>query len=528
MYKFSGNSITQMLVTLAHCIIRMIGSAIFFALTVFSLIYTQYMIPGGSETPRNTNDSIGTNLLILLLFMTITYILFNAEKKIPQHVIKIISYVSVTISMIIAAGIGLLWITAVDRIPDGDQAYLYGGASYFLEGNFVFLQKDAYMGMCPHQLGLVFLMELLFLVVGTYNYFAFQVICVLSTVGIVFLGWSLIRKMCHTHMPAIIYSLLISCCLPLFFYSGWVYGDIPSIFWILLAANFLVSYDKKRRGIYLVGIVISFIFAILVRQNSLIFLIAFCLAVVVKLFQTMDKKLLIGLLFTLLCPILATSGINKLYEFRSGIPHANGMPAYSYITMGLQEQSGICGWHSLYCKDVYYEANYDSDIAAKISKQDMKERLSYMMQNPTYTVTFFGKKLLSQWNAPLYQCLFFSHIYTEGNEPAPDSLVWKINTDYYENVLNFCDYLQLIVYWGTLYYFWLEVKKNHNTLHHFMAIGILGGFFFSIIWEAKARYILPYYVVMFPLAVIGYKRVSEHIHILLIAFVNKYKLAPKS
>ena len=46
-------------------------------------------------------------------------------------------------------------------------------------------------------------------------------------------------------------------------------------------------------------------------------------------------------------------------------------------------------------------------------------------------------------------------------------------------------------------------------MQHLMVVIIIGGFFFSIIWEAKSRYILPYYLMMFPLATIGYEKLFE-------------------
>jgi len=56
-----------------------------------------------------------------------------------------------------------------------------------------------------------------------------------------------------------------------------------------------------------------------------------------------------------------------------------------------------------------------------------------------------------------------------------------------------------------LFFFLLAVKKDSPILQHVLAVTIIGGFFFSIIYEAKARYIFPYYVMMFPYATYGYR-----------------------
>jgi len=201
--------------------------------------------------------------------------------------------------------------------------------------------------------------------------------------------------------------------------------------------------------------------------------------------------------------------VNKMYEIRSGYPQSDGVPSYAFITMGLLENSGICGWHSSYCKDVYYSVDCDSSLAREISKQDLTERIQELLSDPSYSITFFGKKILSQWNAPLFQSLYFSNEYLGEVTPSSDSIVDKINTSLYDSVLTFCDRIHFIVYAGILFYFLFKVNSKDCILDYMLAVGIIGGFFFSIMWEAKARYILPYYITMFPLTIAGYQRLIE-------------------
>ena len=62
----------------------------------------------------------------------------------------------------------------------------------------------------------------------------------------------------------------------------------------------------------------------------------------------------------------------------------------------------------------------------------------------------------------------------------------------------------MIIYFGAFLYFVLAIDKENNVLQHLFAVALIGGFLFSIIWEAKARYMFPYYVMMLPMANIGY------------------------
>ena len=100
--------------------------------------------------------------------------------------------------------------------------------------------------------------------------------------------------------------------------------------------------------------------------------------------------------------------------------------------------------------------------------------------------------------------MFFSSQYYEDIRPQPDSFLEKLGTEYFVTLLGICDRLQFILYVGMLCYFIFAVKKDSNILQHMLAVTMIGGFLFSIMWEAKARYIFPYYITMYPLAAIGY------------------------
>jgi hypothetical protein len=115
--------------------------------------------------------------------------------------------------------------------------------------------------------------------------------------------------------------------------------------------------------------------------------------------------------------------------------------------------------------------------------------------------------VLSQWNEPLYQAVYFNTNY-EGSEklPAEGSLLESISDSNFSKVLAVADRLQFVIYAGVLLYFLFCVRRDSNLLQHVLVIAMIGGFLFSIIWEAKARYIFPYYVTMFPVAAVGYEK----------------------
>lgn len=65
----------------------------------------------------------------------------------------------------------------------------------------------------------------------------------------------------------------------------------------------------------------------------------------------------------------------------------------------------------------------------------------------------------------------------------------------------------LVICIGVIYAF-VKNRKNLSYEMIFLLTIFIGGFLFHIIWEAKSRYIIPYILVLMPLAVIK-NRIKE-------------------
>ena len=44
-----------------------------------------------------------------------------------------------------------------------------------------------------------------------------------------------------------------------------------------------------------------------------------------------------------------------------------------------------------------------------------------------------------------------------------------------------------------------------------LLVTVFGGFLFHMLWEAKGRYILPYFVMMLPMAAVGLAELTERV-----------------
>ena len=501
----------ERILKIAYGILRVAGIGMFLLLTGAAFVSTSYILPGAEELPVNKGDNPIFNLLFLggafgILFWIRKFLAPMAEKR-KNNVEKIL----MAVSLLWIIGMGIWWNVSLDRRPEGDQAFIYGAASYFLEGDYSFLAPGGYCQLYPQQLGLIALMEGLFAIVGKYQYFVFQMICVFMGAGIVFLGRELQKQWKVSLENRIFYLIMMMGCLPLLFYTSWVYGDVPSIFFALLAALFLSKFTEHTKWYYGIGVVVSSVLAVMVRKNSIIFLIAMGIMAVIFAIKNKKAQVLLVVAAVVAASFLGEQGIYAMYESRSGQKIEGGLPVSSWIAMGMQEHRGVCGWYNNMPKQVAEECNWDFKATENIVNDIIKQRMSDFTSNPTYGAGFYGKKILTQWNAPLYQSVYFSAKYEGEAKPASGGLIeglYETDAGFF-GVLGYADGMQFLVYVGMLLFFVFGLKKEENPMHYVLLVTIIGGFLFSILWEAKARYSFPYFIMMYPYAGLGYAKVLE-------------------
>lgn len=296
-----------------------------------------------------------------------------------------------------------------------------------------------------------------------------------------------------------------------------MYGEIPGIALILFSMWMLLGYLENGRIVRLLLAFFSLAGAVAVRKNMVIFAIA-CLIVLAVMFLEDRKKRYIFAIFFLTISVIAGSVLpRKFYEYRAKNTMGEGIPAVAYIAMGLQWSEGRApgAWNG-YHSDLYIACDYDAEKTAQISAEELKDSLRYMRENPAYAVRFFYYKLVEQWAREDYACLYSTlDFYGERTEKA-----WNIYQGTSgKRFLFFMALHQSIVYIGAACFCilaagnWKKRRKGRggetgSLQNLILLITFIGGFLFSMLWEAGSRYVMPYCLMLIPYAADGLARVS--------------------
>ena len=188
---------------------------------------------------------------------------------------------------------------------------------------------------------------------------------------------------------------------------------------------------------------------------------------------------------------LPLKGMQLYYQHKSGIEISRGIPKIGWIAMGTMKDANSLradGWYNEWQVRNYLDVHCDSDKFVEISKKQIKENFSMFYKNPKYALKFFYTKLSTQWNNPTYQSLWII------NEKSNSKFVKSVHSGILSKIFYaYANYYQLMIYIGCLL-FLILLQKKLDCNNMFLMIIIIGGFFFSIVWEAKSQYVFQYFV----------------------------------
>ena len=489
-----------------------VAAAIVLCVSSVTTIY--YDMGSDVDWPQYGKENIPLLIIFVAVVIGVFYFLF--KKGVFEQKCKVLSISA----LILISAYCMLLILGIKPQAVNDSKTLDDIINQFVDGDYSSLTNaGGYLFIWPFQLGYVAFGQIMVSIFGKSNYFAWDMVQLLSILVTVYLIYKLTWEFFEDKEICGIVSLLS--CGALFFYNyvTYIYGDILSMAPQTLALYMMVLYVK--RGLKRYGIIsaVSIAVAILIKTNCEITLIALLL---ILLFGTIDnKKIVQNLAIAAIMLILvfgAKAAVNSYFCNLTGLDKIPaGSPSWSHIAMGLQESDLEDGWYNGYNYKVFGENGFDTEATAAAARENIMATLKDFANRPLHGARFLVRKFTTQWADSVCISTHNLDLVSRHVEDQPaichylvfaspygsPVLIWIMNV-----FMPVC-YIGVIIYLSGI----LRGRKA-SASEMLLLILIFGGMVFHEFWEGSSRYIMRYYIYYLPFGAYGLK--------VLLGFIRKH------
>lgn len=403
------------------------------------------------------------------------------------------------------AAFACAWVLSVRSQPLSDAQELLSAAQALAQGDDAFLQSPtAYLRIFPYQLGYTALLEALVRLFGGGAVLAAQLVNALALCAILCALYTLTGRLFGREAQACALLLGAGCVQPALMCT-FVYGNLVGTAFLLVGIERMTAFlHTGRRAPFAAGVA-CLALAVVLKYNGLIGALSMAITLLLRALRMDRGRRLAAWLaaaLVLAAPIGAQRGVSALYGLRTGADFRGGQPMILWMAMGLHEQfSRASGWYDGYSYYTYVENGADAQVATQEGVQDIIDSLYGYVHAPSRFLHFLPDKLLSQWIEPTFQSIWVSRItHHEGG-----ALPWAqalydggagLALEGWMNVLQTLVYLCAAL--GLL-----RLSRGGGLLHLPLALTVFGGGLYHMLFEAKALYILPYFLMLLPYAAYG-------------------------
>ena len=450
------------------------------------------------------SDNLLRNIFIIFIFSLFVYFVskLSIVKRINENdklFIKL-KYFFLIILFIIS----FIWVFGTQFQPAADQYSVQKSVQEFIDGNYSSFIDNGYISQNKQQRGL-FLLSYLFSFIFGNNYLAMQIVNVLACVFI-YKNLSEISKEFGANnfiQLLIIISAFFYPIIPL--YTYFIYGNILGLSFSLIAFKYELLYFKDTK---IKNCIISALFiglSMMAKSTYLVYFIAMLIYAIIRMVNDFDKKKLIYFLFIVVFYLLSSFIPTAFIESKTGVKMSEGTSYWSYVAMGLQEGERAPGWYNGYNNDSYAECNNDTEKQTKKAKDYIENRLSEMLDNKAYALSFFTEKIASEWNNPT--CQVFWNIQDKFPETVKQDSIFRkfVSMESVVKIQKYLNICHLLIMFGAAIYATYSLFRKHNYIETLLPMTFIGGFILlSFLSEAKAQYSIMFTVLLFPCSIVGY------------------------
>lgn len=475
----------------ARGIVVWISIVLFSVITLSCYVLSTYFDETYAEHPQFRIDDF---LILTLLLVINVFVLRWLDNR--YHIERISAKNLVYILAVYSFVISVFWIMMSRNYPVADRYYVSKYAQEFMEGNYGALGRGRYLFDYPYQLGIVAFIQICYTIFGK-NYMVIELINCFAVSLIMVELYNISVYVLKNEKAKKMTGIMLFGALCAMFFATYVYGNLVGLAFALIAVHMQLKYMNTDKIRYVIIAVISIVIAILLKSNYSIIMIAM---LIVLLMHAIKNRKVIPIVFMVImvaANTLGFAGLKLYYTNVSGIAVGEGVPKICWFAMGLQEGWFGEGSYNAYTLETYAENDYDSKATSKAAAENLMDSIHTYVTNPGKAVKFFGRKIAYQWTEPTYMSIWESNC-VDNHIGEISTVTQSIYTGkMHDIIVGFMNYYQFIVWLGAAVYMIVN-RKNMTTTEGILAIIVIGGFLFHLLWEGKSQYILPYFLVAIP------------------------------
>ncbi len=490
---------------------RIIAFCLFVAalvvLAVSSVTTIYYDMHYDEDWPQYGKENIPLLVLFLILVFAVFYVIYR-KNGFENH------------KLFWGTGLGfitaycLMLILSIHPQAVNDSKTLDNIINSFMEGDYSALtEKGGYLFIWPFQLGYVLFGQWMHSLFGPSNYFAWDMVQLFSVLVTVFLIYRITWEIFGDRVICGIVGLLSIGALFFYNYVTYIYGDILSMAPQTLALYMMILFVKREKLRYAIVSGLSIAFAIMIKTNCEITLIALLLVLIGSSFTgTSDLFKRLGIrvgiaAFFLLAVTAVNIAVDVYFCNLTGLDAIpGGNPSLAHIAMGLQESELEDGWYNGYNYRVFEENDYDIQATKTAALENIKETLADFADRPLHGARYLVRKFTTQWADSV--CISTHNLdlvsrHVEDQPPLCDFLVFGKGSQILIWIMNV--YMPVCYIGVAICLFGILKGRRASFEEMLLLILIFGGILFHEFWEGSSRYTMRYYIYYLPYGAYGIK-----------------------
>lgn len=257
----------------------------------------------------------------------------------------------------------IIWGLLVNPGVGADQIHVCNLAQSFYRGNteeilptmtYAGIPLKQYIECYPQQITLAFVYSIFFRIIHLDIIELLRIINIISNICIIIALYKInnqISKKYETNKVLLLTLILTFISIPMLL--TFIYGDMPSLALCLFSVYFIMKYREYDKPKYLLLSTILTAISYMMRMNSLIFIIATVLYLILNLleeFKNRSFKLNIIkaslIIVYIAISIIPTSLVKNYYFNKYNLDENKKYPTISFLLIAMEESPRANGWYS--------------------------------------------------------------------------------------------------------------------------------------------------------------------------------------